>query len=646
MEINDYSKRLSQARDQYQQSADNLKKTYDRDLNNLQETHATQRENQKKSYLNDKLKTEDAFVTQQQNSIVDNKSAIENLENRYKNYLETEKSKNIQEQNDQKEKLTLKLDAVKDAYGRSVDNQTKARIEELNRVEKRQERRDQEHIQTTQASLKELENQSSLGAKTMRDQFNNDRKRMANQAESEKNLIVANANERYNDARAKQLIQVDELNKNKMSELNTLKENSDAQKRILTQQKDAQNLTMRENFENTMGNIQNRNVYEQEKSARENSAQARDLNRQFQKDLDALAAKNRSITGSGSVENRSQQAQERLQSRLDSSTRSLNDEIDNLKQLSNIEKEKMSRDFHDTLTDQKRNNNEQKANIEKEASTAVEQITSQTRKEKEEQRESFTNEFKRSSGQSELALFNQKDRYEDRLKTQRVDFEDTLRKNQESNSEVYYKLRDEHKEEKKRLIDQNSRLTRNKVEGVKDDFRDKIYGTEKSYEQRLEAKVLENKNQKEYYEQRLENLETKFTKELQEQKVLFEETKIADELASTRLENMKERAFEKRMLDLKTEFDKRLGSEKSQNNIMTNKLTERYETRIDQMMKDHFKELKLKEIEYKNNYERLVRMSEMRETAMKQQYESKLEKMKQSSMAAYEKGTKHSSMLG
>ncbi len=54
MEVNDYSQRLSQAREEYWDSSNKQRENYNRDLNNLEQAHEYKEKKQADTYNNEK----------------------------------------------------------------------------------------------------------------------------------------------------------------------------------------------------------------------------------------------------------------------------------------------------------------------------------------------------------------------------------------------------------------------------------------------------------------------------------------------------------------------------------------------------------------------------------------------------------------
>tara|TARA_Y100000768_G_scaffold388782_1_gene387153 strand:- start:8545 stop:9507 length:963 start_codon:yes stop_codon:yes gene_type:complete len=222
------------------------------------------------------------------------------------------------------------------------------------------------------------------------------------------------------------------------------------------------------------------------------------------------------------------------------------------------------------------------------------------------------------------------------LDRQRTEFGRTLNQINASNEMAMSDLREEMTKEQSRFIEDTREKVHDKMADMKVNYEDKVRKTESSLSQKLEQKTKENETLTAKYEQKLDVLRTKSAKELEALKKLEHDKREEDKKANERALASQRREFQKNIMSMKREYDQKLDRAKANSDLHVTKLTERYENQIATERAEHNKELQRQNSMLKTEYNRLAEQNKLEKDSIINQYEIKLNKLREANRVANE----------
>ncbi len=220
------------------------------------------------------------------------------------------------------------------------------------------------------------------------------------------------------------------------------------------------------------------------------------------------------------------------------------------------------------------------------------------------------------------------------LDRQRTEFGRTINQIDNSNKMAISDLRDEMSQEQSKLIESTKEEIHNKLSDMKTDYETIIQKKESSQDQKIAQQMKENELLTQKYEQKIDTLKAKSAKELASLKKLEQDRRVEDQKANERTLATQRREFQKTMMSVKRDYDRRLDRSKANADVHVAKLTQRYENLIHTERSEHSKELQRKDMLMKSEFNRLADQSKIEKNSIINQYESKLNKLREANRVA------------
>jgi hypothetical protein len=222
------------------------------------------------------------------------------------------------------------------------------------------------------------------------------------------------------------------------------------------------------------------------------------------------------------------------------------------------------------------------------------------------------------------------------LSRQRVEFGRTVNQINDANKQAISEIQDEVAKEQTQFYQKTKRDVHNQIEDLKVDMKTVHAKKSESLTKQILQKEQENNRITDKYEAKISMLKAKSAKEMEQLKVFESERRAEDRRSTQRAMAKKQREFNKTLQNVRSDYEGRLGSAKANADLHVSKLTERYEDELIRQRTDANKELQRTVSMMKADYNRLVDKNVLEKETLTNQYELKMDKLREANRLASE----------
>jgi len=628
MNINDYNTRLSQARQNYREAADDIKKDTTEQVEDLEKRHKYVQEKQAATFDNAKA---DLEKQNQENSNIYNKKTNETIAERteaYRNELKEQQTDFDNDRNKLKDNFDERLGNLRDSFSKSAEGRDKVYNTKMEQAENRFKEISQRERSQFQNSINELDETASENSKRFKNQMVQEQKSLIKDHDNTLRDFANNSAVARTQVAERNARNVANLRAVQKTELEQRDDHAKARLESVTDTKDQEKERMRTNFEKLSQDISDKNdqtIKSLNKDTRETLDSAE---KRYAKDLyNEKRLANEKIKGGNKTE-QFENLTLQMKNSFDDRVKNIYKKVADDQVRSEADKDRIGVEFQETVKDLKIKNGKNIDLLQK------------------EHRDNFTETMNKSNQRTNTAISQYKDELQkvttnaeqDSIKkdlqskrifdNQRKAFGETIDVLSNKNIETVSKLQEEHAREKTNFIEGIRRDHHNELEGTKADLKETFSKKEESLIRQSDLKDIELQNQIGKAEDRYERLKDKTAKELGKREVLEADRREEDKRSHKRDLLAKDRENRIEMISLKDQYEKRLANEKHSSDVQKNKLIERYESRLETETGNLRREMKTKLKEATANYNRLNEQSILDKENIRHQYETRIEKMR------------------
>jgi hypothetical protein len=636
MEINDYSTRLAQARNKYNDSTVELRDTYNKDVDRLQDLHEAKEKKQAQNYTNSKNKLEQQQADYINEYNAKTSEAIEDRTSAFRKDLERERFSFNEDRNRIKEDFNRRLGELSDTY-RVRENESNAYNEQ--RLKTTKDRYDKQVTRLNdqfQEDIDQVAYRADKSLKANTAQANREKRAIVSANELEKRELIKNSNvakTQMVDNHSKDIQNLRDTQAESVAQLKDYHEESaDDLRKIKNNEQDV----LQDNFRKLTDEISSRNQRKRKFEVKENELRAKNLEKQYADNMyQARREMNEKLKGGD--------RSDIVQKKLDHTVSSYEDRIktiydkvedDNFNQ--QIDKERMADSFSATIKDLKFKGQQ---NLEEKDKVFREFRTNELAKVKDKsdiataafQKEVANTEMRAEAQSLKDRAFNKK-----LITNQRKVFGETVNTLNEKNREALTQLQAEHSKEKTNFIEAARRQHHNELEETKYDMKRIMAQKEQSLMERNEQLIKNNEKTIALYESKLDRIEKKSHKELEKLKQMHAEQNDANKIAVKRLLDAKDREAEFEKVQIKTGYDKRLSRAKDMADKQIEKTVAHYEDLLTREREDSAKKFQTKVGNMQADYEKLYQQNELEKATMQQQFQDRIEELRMANSKALE----------
>ena len=176
MDINDYSTRLSQAREDYHDKSKELRENYQRDLSQVEDTHKSQKENQVKAYneAKNRMERETSRMTEEQ--VKTSKEELARLQNDFNRQRNIERVEFDQDSAKKRNDFAQRLRNIQESYQDSSRRSEVANQEKVDRIKSNLESRLENNAIESNRSIEDIQRKGSQKYGEYRDKVSDEKK--------------------------------------------------------------------------------------------------------------------------------------------------------------------------------------------------------------------------------------------------------------------------------------------------------------------------------------------------------------------------------------------------------------------------------------------------------------------------------------
>lgn len=635
MDINDYSNRLNQARTRFSDAQQELKENYNNDIERLEELHAKREENQRENYLKQKLNSEEESAARINRYDKDLKQELATRTERYNKGLEGERKQFNEDRKRLMDDYNQKLDSISKSFETSSTEKDKLHALYKDNMTERYEEGLSIREKDFNEKLATMQSTATEKINDYRDLTTREKKKLISDFGNERKQLVQDASIARNKANSRHQVEMERLREAAKQNETTLKNNFDSANTSLRQTKNAQIEGQRETFENLSKDIMDRNQAELIKLNRQNKAEKRDLERDFASNRLSLERRTNALVNEGRG-NKIEDTEKNLKSQHAIQVRNLKDTIEANNYIQNKQNERLAQGHSEEL--KKLESRHEQAIDEKDAEIRKVRETdiAAVKKELGDYQERMTKRNRDIAMESEANQVKARRNLTDTLDRQRTEFGREINKINLSNQQALSNVRDEMAKEQSKFIEKTRREVHHDREDLKDELRTNFAKKEESLNKQIEMERSEKMKMEEAYQKKIDVLTTKSAKELEKLKIIENERRIEEKRAANQQMLEQQREFEKTLSSLRREFDRRLSRAKSNSDIRAAKLTQKYEAQVKREREEHSATMDRQNRMMTENYNRLLHKTNMERDNLINQYELKIEKLREANRLAKE----------
>lgn len=636
MEIQDYSKRLAQAKTNYNESANELRETYNKDLQDLRDTHEARSKKQSDVFKNAKLDLEQQQADYISEYDTKTKEAIEDQTRKFRNDLKSERDNFNSDRNKIKGDFSRRFNELSDTYDTREKERQQYSDHRLKTTENRYNNQVSRLNDQFQEDIHQMNTNANRTLKMQQDEQNNEKRNIINKHNLDMRKVVKSDNLEKAKILENQAKAIQNLRTTQSAEIEQLKDyharSADDIRAVKNKEKD----DLQTSFKELTGEISKRNQQKRVQEMKEADELKQNIQKTFANDLyTAKREMAEKLKSGGQVEHANQ--------KLDQTVKSYEDRIENIyekesnvKYLQHQDKEKIARNAQDTIRDLKYKNQLKIEDKDKELRDFKLNELKQVRDKSELAIDEFRKESKKSEIRNEAQLLKERDHSNKVLTNQRKSFGETInsitRKNQEALSEV----QELHAKEKTAFIEKTRKEHHRDIEEVKMSLKHTMAEKEKSLMERNEQLKKINERLEAQYENKITVLEKNNHRTVEKLKLMHAEEVDQLRLATKRLIQTKDRESNFEKLQIKSMYEKRLSNSKEESDKKLSKTVEHYEDIISRERDENMRKFNSKVSELQADYKKLYQANELEKETMRVQFDNRIEELRQANMAALE----------
>lgn len=627
MDINDYSTRLSQARSNFRDAADELKDQYSSEVEDLSKKHEGIQEKQRKNFEKSKSAIEEnvSSTLDKRNSEI--KESMQYKTEQFRNKLASQQENFENDRQDIKREFGNRLDYLKDSYNKDLSAKEQNYNTRSEQTSNRYEERVDNATKDFQEKISDIDKSSREAIRSQKIDLDIEKKAQELRHKNEVADFVESGNSTRAKMVEKQQRDLENLRNTQKDELRNRGDHHAKTVDSIYEQKNREAEEMSSTFRKLTDDINNRNNKYNDQMAKVNRERITDLEREYaQTEYQNKREFQEKLKG-GTSEERDNLKSAEITQKFETRLKNINDNIDTMRYKDQLDKERMSTEFQNSTKERNIAHSKTIENLEKESR----QFKNQTLKENKESTDKVIGDYKNRLTKLQLDSEQQsiKDRQvtKNRIENQRQEFGRVVNQMSEMNQDAISELQSEHATEKSKFINEARVAHHNEVEELKDDFNTRLTNKEVSLNQRLEMKTKELDQTVNRYEDKIARLENDSHAEILKIKNFNDERRVEDFREFKRQMRTMSDSFTKEKIDLKEDLDRKFLNEKRKSDIKLNEVVQKYETKLDVERNETRRNFKTKIKELESNYQRLADQSELEKDLIRNQFERRIEEM-------------------
>ncbi|MBH46571.1 MAG: hypothetical protein CME71_00200 [Halobacteriovorax sp.] len=633
MDINDYNTKLASTRKRYRDAATSLKENYEKDLSKVESTNEAQRTKQRENYLEDKVALEKKVEQMGDNYNTKTRETIEQKQNEYKNRLMDQKGDYDEQMADTKKQFRQRLDDLSRSYNTNATERERTHDQNAKSSENRYKESLNDTIQDYRSQADRVSETAQKSQVEFKDKMNSERRNLlADHAEERQNLIRKSA-ESSNASKSQHQEELQTLRKVQDSELNTRQAHHDSLMGSQRYQHDLQNARLRESFENLTDKMENSTTAEMNRLNRENKKSKLDLQDRFSKDRGALERKLSDVEKASSYLNAAN-AEERVQAASDTRVKNVIAKMDEQAMQNVMKEQRLNDGFQQELDSQAIRSRQEIEDRDKQIFKLNGEVIGGIKQKHMEDVETYQQAKRDAVAQAEEKTLNAQKAGKRQASTLHLEYGRQINALQKDNAQVVADLRQEQAAEQIAYLKNVQRNVRNEKLDLKDDFNNKFNIKVDQLSQQIAKLEQEQKQTVEKYEQKIQEMKKQELQNSVSQQLVAEDRRTEDQRAFQRAFKNQQTQFDDQLKRIKRDVETQMAKIKHTNDVQVATITRDYDHQIMRERQESQKEMKMKLAAVEAEFMRFKDFHESQVAQINDQYELKMEKLRQANADA------------
>lgn len=632
----DYSKKISQVKDDYYKRANQLKSSYEQDIDNLKKTHDVREEKMGTTHRKNirNLEKENKDIADIQNKKVT--EILDRSQEDYNKRVQTEQKQFASDRKKLKLDFDEKLRNTADSFRKSAEESRKNHKGNVESIKLRNDDIRKRETLQNHKNINSLSEKSKKDLTISRDRSARERKKLLNDFRVDKQGLVASSSRKR-----------DALLSKKQGEISNLRElhEGESKRSNLRHDELIDNIRLRNDdssknlvkeYNEISKNLQDKFSQESKRANHEQKSLRTGLRKESEGDIRELRRKNYNLATNFDIEEKHGAQIEAINKNNDGRLQNIKNQMDNLKQQHQLDKDRALDNFQENSNEQSDANKSSIDELKFNTSKNIRSMNQRFSDQKNKVVGQYKKEINDQRLQTEQSAFSSKKKHDISLANQRDNFNHTINTLSDKNVETVKAIQSELSREKTNAIEEVRKRSHNERIDLKDEMRRSFSNKESGYIQVIDDAKKENKRVKEYYENKISTLQDKNNKEMRVYKSYVADKDISDKRAAKRSLEVKEEQFTKKFIRQQSDYNRKIADTKNHNDIHVNKLVNRYEDQIERLTIDKNKEIKNKLGDMQRKYDRIIKLDEIEKESIVNKYELKLEKLRLANKTARE----------
>tara|TARA_R110000868_G_scaffold80095_2_gene227761 strand:- start:18878 stop:20824 length:1947 start_codon:yes stop_codon:yes gene_type:complete len=633
MDINDYNTKLASTRKRYRDAATSLKENYEKDLSKVESTNESQRTKQRENYLEDKVALENKVEQLGDNYNTKTREAIEQKQNEYKNRLMNQKGDYDEQMADTKKQFRQRLEDLSRSYNTNATERERTHDQYAKSSKNRYKESLNDTIQDYRSQADRVSEAAQKSQVEFKDKMNSERRDLLAEHAEERQGLIRKSAESSNASKSQHQQELEILRKVQDSELNTRQAHHDSLLGSQRYQHDLQNDRLRESFENLTDKMENSTTAEMSRLNQENKKSKLDLQDRFSKDRGALERKLSEVEKSSSYLNAAN-AEERVQAASDTRVKNVIAKMNEQATQNVMKEERLNDGFQQELDSQAIRSRQEIEDRDKEIFKLNGEVIGGIKQKHMEDVETYQQAKRDAVSQAEEKTLNAQKAGKRQASTLHLEYGRQINALQKDNAQVVADLRQEQAAEQTAYLKNVQRNVRNEKLDLKDDFNNKFNIKVDQLSQQIAKLEQEQKQTVEKYENKIQEMKKQELQNSVSQQLVAEDRRTEDQRAFQRAFKNQQTQFDDQLKRIKRDVETQMAKIKHTNDVQVATITRDYDHQIMRERQESQKEMKMKLAATEAEFMRFKDFHESQVAQINDQYELKMEKLRQANADA------------
>lgn len=630
MDVKDYTQKLDSARNRYRDAQTELKESYDKTIEDTKNNFDQKVKKQQQSYEGQRLKLQEQNAIEADRYSDITKKTISDNQEKFINDVKNIKANSAEERMRDRQVASEKLSNLSSSYDRSTKENQRLHDQAKKSMEERYNKNLKKMDGDFNQQVASLDSRSNAQNDKIRLDARKDREKLESGHQKELiNLRSAEAEDRNRVLnRLKEDNEVQRAGFD--SDLKNIQTQQNSRIKEMAQAKIDESERSQEQFSDLQESIKKKNAAEQAKMQKEHGLESKALEKKFNDDIRNIQSlSDQKVKGVDLMAN-AKKDKERVVEGFENRLLKMKDEMEQLNNQNVLKETKIDEGYREELKNQARAHIEQNEKKELESNKAYNQNLARIKERTDSSLEQLKKENQTITESKDGQIHNLENSTKRSLDSQRVEFGKVVNSLNEKSMQTLSDIKDDFAKDKKDYIEKSKKEFNAELVALKEDYQRQMQLKDQVNDKKMENLEKQMLKIIDGYENKMAQIERKASVEIESLKMNDQERKIRENQARNEEMAMIQKEHENEIKSLRDKFERMIYRDRSDNEKIVNKIVQRYEDQLGRERLESQKNLNLKLAESQANMERLYKASELEKSTMRQQYQDRMEQLKNS----------------